>query len=120
MLVIFRIMASVKGPLSFAKFAMNIPGLVTGFHLAHYSYTWFNQFFIKSCSQSHKAFDHFVVILSQHAWYHVPFGREVKQGEKIPGALNLPCGSYINIAELVRHRIHIQHKILKSESLGEI
>src|ERR1700743_475876 len=99
MLIILRIMASVKSPLALAIFAVDIARLISGFHFAHNNYAGLYLAFVKGGGKAHEAFYPLVMILCKHTWHHIPFGRKIKQRKKIVCLVILPGSRYIDIAE---------------------
>src|ERR1035438_7954045 len=97
MLIILRIMTTIKCPGAFAEITVNKFGFIGRFILAHNYYFRLDIGFDKRSCLSHKSFYHLLMILTKHCWHWIGLGRKIKQGKEIILFLYTSMMSGINI-----------------------
>src|SRR5690349_2869296 len=82
-LIVFRIVTSIKSPEALAINAVEVLRLFDVFVLTHDDDIWFDEALLEARRLSEKSGDDSRMILRQHGGNRIPLGRELKDGEVV-------------------------------------
>ena len=123
MLVVFRVVATVKSPKTFAIDTVYVLGFIGCFGLSHNHDIGLDYAVFKRGRLPEKAFDEVAVVLRKHGGDGVPFGTELEELKVVVvlSQAGVPARfGIVNVAKFILQRVFSQFEILKSEGLAEI